>query len=173
MAKKRADELGYRPCVGIMVLNQRNQVWIGRRTGSKTLKDPGQQGLWWQMPQGGIDEGEDPAQAAFRELFEETGIERGSVSIIGETNDWLRYDLPDQLVGKKWGGKYRGQRQKWFAMRFTGLDAEVNINPLPPHEVEFDDWRWADHGEVLDCIVPFKREVYVAVLEEFRGLLKR
>lgn len=173
MGKKKAGgELGYRPCVGIMVLNPRGQVWIGRRTGGKTKKDPGHPGLWWQMPQGGIDKGEDPAEAALRELHEETGIQRDAVSIIGETKNWYNYDLPDQLVGKKWGGKYRGQTQKWFAMRFTGHDRDININPLPPHEIEFDDWRWAGHDELLDVIVPFKREVYVAVLDEFSALLE-
>ncbi len=171
MGTKKAGELGYRPCVGIMVLNPKGKVWIGRRTGKKTLKDPKGPGQWWQMPQGGIDKGEDPAEAAYRELFEETGIERGAVSIVAETGDWHRYDLPEPLIGKKWGGKYRGQKQKWFAMRFTGQDSAVNINPPPPHEVEFDQWRWADHGELLDLIVPFKRQVYEAVLEEFSGLL--
>ncbi len=163
---------GYRPCVGVMVLNADNKVWIGRRTGSKTKKDPKGQGLWWQMPQGGIDKGEDPSTAALRELHEETGITSASVEIIGEANDWYRYDLPPEIVGHKWGGRFKGQTQKWFAMRFSGTDNEVNISPPPPHEIEFDAWRWASHEKLLDLIVPFKREVYVAVINEFRDLLK-
>ena len=155
-----------------MVLNADSKVWIGRRTGPKTTKDPEGAGLWWQMPQGGIDKGEDPAAAAFRELHEETGIGHANAEIIAEARCWYRYDLPPDIVGHKWGGRFKGQTQKWFAMRFSGPDDEVNITPPPPHEVEFDAWRWASHEELLDLIVPFKRDVYVAVLDEFRGLLK-
>lgn len=163
---------GYRPCVGVMVLRPDNKVWIGRRTGSKKKNHPPGPGLWWQMPQGGIDKGEDPAAAALRELHEETGISRSHVEIIGEASHWYRYDLPPEVVGRKWGGRYKGQTQKWYAMRFSGSDDEVNISPPPPHEIEFDAWRWAPHDELLDLIVPFKREVYAAVLDEFAGLLK-
>lgn len=161
----------YRPCVGIMVLNRDGMVWIGRRAASKK-NNPNGSGLWWQMPQGGIDKGEDPADAAFRELHEETGIARGSVRIIAETRRWHHYDLPTELIGRKWGGRFRGQAQKWYAMRFSGRDDDVNITPPAPHEVEFDAWRWAKAEELLDLIVPFKRQVYEAVLEEFSDLLK-
>lgn len=164
---------GYRPCVGVMVLNTEDKVWIGRRAGSKKKNNPPGPNLWWQMPQGGIDKGEDPAVAALRELHEETGIEPADVKIIAETRHWYRYDLPADVAGRKWGGRYKGQTQKWFALRFSGSDAAVNINPQPPHEIEFDDWRWASHNELLDLIVPFKREVYAAVLTEFAGLLKK
>jgi putative (di)nucleoside polyphosphate hydrolase len=171
MRQRNADITEYRPCVGIMVLNNAGQVWIGRRTGSKNT-DPNGTGLWWQMPQGGIDPGEAPADAAFRELHEETGIRPDSVVIIGETRGWHRYDLPEKLMGRKWGGRFRGQEQKWFAMRFSGRDEDVNIDAPPPHEVEFDAWRWAATDELLDIIVPFKRQVYEAVLNEFAELLR-
>lgn len=154
--------LAYRPCVGIMVINRDGLVWIGRR--ADIPQDAEGPGNWWQMPQGGIDENEDPRQAALRELFEETGIR--SVEVLGETARWLTYDLPPELVGKAWGGRYRGQRQKWFAVRFTGDDSEVVIDPPAGHQREFDGWRWAPVGELLDIIVPFKRSVYVDVLKE-------
>ncbi len=172
MPKPSAQELGYRPCVGIMVLNPEGLVWIGRRVDTKNKVTVTGPEKWWQMPQGGIDKGEEPAAAAYRELEEETGIRRGQVEIIQQSSDWYRYDLPENLVGKKWGGKYRGQKQKWFAMRFSGRDRDIDINPPPPHEVEFDQWRWAAHTELLDLIVPFKREVYEAVLSDFGGLFK-
>lgn len=164
---------GYRPCVGIMVLNPQGKVWLGRRTSSKLqVTDPEGNHLWWQMPQGGIDPGEDPATAAYRELFEETGIRRQTVEIISRSPRWHCYDLPGDLIGKKWGGRYRGQAQAWFAMRFSGRDSDINITPEPPHEIEFDRWRWADASELLDLIVPFKRDVYIAVLEEFDAVLR-
>lgn len=163
---------GYRPCVGVLVLNSMNQVWIGRRSVSKKKNNPPGPGKWWQMPQGGIDKGELPQAAALRELHEETGIAAASVEIIAESNAWYSYDLPSEIVGRKWGGRFRGQTQKWFAMRFSGLDDEVNISPPPPHEIEFDEWRWAAPEELLDLIVPFKRDVYVAVLNEFQEHLK-
>lgn len=169
--KKKSNELGYRPCVGIVVLNQDNKVWIGRRAGSKRAHEPEGEARWWQMPQGGIDEGEEPRLAALRELNEETGILDSSVEIIAEAKDWYHYDLPEELIGKKWGGRYRGQTQKWFVMRFSGRDEDVNITPAPPHEIEFDAWRWAAPGELLDLIVPFKRQVYEGILEEFADLL--
>ena len=160
MTKKDAKSLGYRPCVGIMVINREGLIWIGRRSDAKNKI---QNGTWWQMPQGGIDAGEDPKAAAHRELFEETNIR--SAEIIAEHPGWLNYDLPAELIGRKWGGRYRGQTQKWYAMRFTGDDSEVNITP-PGHEIEFDAWRWAKRSELMDLIVPFKRDVYRAVLDE-------
>ena len=171
MSKKKSDTLAYRPCVGIMLLNPTGHVWIGRRVGSKRSNDPNGVGLWWQMPQGGIDKGEKAREAAFRELHEETGVDRGLVSLVAETSGWHSYDLPEHVIGRKWGGRYRGQAQKWFAMRFSGRDENVNITPPEPHEVEFDDWRWAHHSELIELVVPFKRPVYEAVLEEFSSLL--
>ncbi len=160
MATVDVSKLKYRPCVGIMVLNRDGLIWLGRRSDNKRNKPEGP-GTWWQMPQGGIDKGEDPAAAAHRELLEETGI--GSAEIIGEHPEWLNYDLPMELMGKKWGGRYRGQTQKWFAMRFLGNDTEINITP-PDHEIEFDEWRWAKRSELMDLVVPFKAEVYRKVL---------
>ena len=163
---KRHDigKMIYRPCVGIMVLNRDGLIWIGHRS---DLKNQVENGVWWQMPQGGINAGEDPAAAARRELFEETHIT--SAEFIAEHSGWLDYDLPVEMIGRKWGGKYRGQTQKWFAMRFYGDDSEINISP-PDHEIEFDAWRWAKRSELMDLIIPFKREVYRAVLEELGPL---
>lgn len=160
--------LPYRPCVGIMVLNRDGLVWIGRRADIPT--DAEGRGTWWQMPQGGIDDAEDPRAAAARELREETGMT--SVDIIAESRDWHLYDLPPHLLGKAWGGRYRGQRQKWFAARFRGDDREINISPAPPHQIEFDAWTWAPLNDVLTLIVPFKRGVYGAVLTEFQPLVR-
>jgi putative (di)nucleoside polyphosphate hydrolase len=154
----------YRPCVGVMLLNAEGLVWIGRR--SDKQNDEGK-GHWWQMPQGGIDGGEDPAIAAARELAEETAIT--SAKIIAEAPDWYNYDLPEHLIGRSWKGKYRGQTQKWYAMRFLGHDSEVNLAP-PGHKQEFDAWRWAPMDEMLDLIVPFKRSVYESVIKAFRHL---
>jgi putative (di)nucleoside polyphosphate hydrolase len=160
-----AEQLAYRPCVGIMVLNRAGLVWIGRRHDAR--QEPEGPGAWWQMPQGGIDESEDPAEAALRELGEETGMR--SVRVIAESAGWYRYDLPPQLRPMAWGGRYRGQRQKWFAMRFLGSDAEVALE-RPGHKPEFDQWRWAEMAELIDLIVPFKRGVYEQVLAEFAHL---
>ncbi|MGD9804473.1 MAG: RNA pyrophosphohydrolase [Hyphomicrobiaceae bacterium] len=162
------SKLTYRPCVGIMVLNSEGLVWLGRRSDAKAKL--GDAGAWWQMPQGGIDLGESPSDAARRELYEETRIR--SIDILAEHPDWLDYDLPSELIGKKWGGRYRGQTQKWFAVRFTGDDSEIDITP-PDHEIEFDAWRWANVDEIMDLIVPFKAQVYTRVLEAFRPLAKR
>lgn len=159
--------LGYRPCVGIMLLNAENLVWMGRRADGQG--NPEGPGAWWQMPQGGIDEGEDPATAVLRELREETGIR--NAHILAEAPGWFTYDLPPQLVGVAWGGRYRGQRQKWFALRFTGADSEIDIVPPPPHTVEFDAWRWVPMIEVVDLVVPFKRDVYQDVMRVFAPLV--
>ena len=159
-----AESLPYRPCVGVMVLNKRNDVWVGRRVGSP---NQGHLSGFWQMPQGGIDAGETPVAACLRELYEETSIR--SATIIAESAQWYPYDLPPELLGQLWGGRYRGQMQRWFAVRFTGDDSEVNIAP-PDHEREFAEWRWAPMAGLPDLIVPFKRDVYAKVIAEFQHL---
>ncbi|HEX2840559.1 RNA pyrophosphohydrolase [Hyphomicrobium sp.] len=159
--------LGYRPCVGIMVLNQVGRIWVGQR--ADTPGDAEGRGTWWQMPQGGIDENEDPSKAALRELREETAIR--SVEIISETPDWLYYDLPPHLIGKAWGGRYRGQRQKWFAVRFLGEDSEIDLGVPGTPNAEFIAWRWCQPEDLAAAIVPFKRDVYVEVLRIFQPLL--
>ncbi len=155
------NNLPYRPCAGIMLVNQAGQVFVGQR-----LDNPDSDA--WQMPQGGIDEGETAREAALRELTEETGIEAHLVDIIGETVKELFYDLPDELIGKIWKGKWRGQRQKWFLMRFKGSDENVNI--ATDHQ-EFSRWKWAEAAALPDMIVPFKKELYKAVLQEFSSTL--
>ena len=163
MAKsKNLADLPYRPCVGIAVFNREGEVFVGRRADAPgEAEGPGQ---WWQMPQGGIDAGEAPDAAALRELNEETGMR--SVRLIGRTQGWLTYDLPPALVPANWGGKYRGQAQLWYAVRFLGTDDEINIVPEAGHSQEFDAWRWAAVDELIDLIVPFKRDVYARALSE-------
>lgn len=156
-------DLPYRPCVGIMVLNAQNQVFVARRI-DQARSGRGDQA--WQMPQGGIDPGETPRAAAMRELAEETGIR--DVEILAESDDWLAYDLPDHLIGRLWGGRYRGQTQKWFAARFTGDDASID---LAAHNPEFDAWQWVSLDALPRLIVPFKRDVYERVVAEFRTKL--
>lgn len=146
--------LPYRPCVGIALFNGRGDVWIGNRIGFEGA---------WQLPQGGIDGDETPKQAALRELMEEIGT--GQAEIIAETPEWLTYDLPPHLIGKAFGGKYRGQMQKWFAMRYLGTDEDFVINGAHP---EFDAWRWNDFLSLPDIIVPFKRPVYQQLVEIFK-----
>ena len=158
------ESLPYRPCVGAMVLNRQGLVWLGRRSDIPNEEGPGH---WWQMPQGGIDEGEDPGEAVLRELAEETSIR--SVEIIAETPGWLTYELPLHLLGVAWKGRYRGQKQKWFAMRFTGEESEIDLEP-PGHKPEFDAWRWARMAELPELIVPFKRDVYRQIVATFGHL---
>ena len=159
------NTLPYRPCVGIVLLNAEGRIWIGRRFEDLMSQEYQQR---WQMPQGGIDKGEDPKVAAFRELYEETGV--SSASFIAESKNWIHYDLPPEIVGKAMKGKFRGQEQKWFAIRFTGNEQEINL-ACEGHKPEFDAWRWATASEVLDEIVGFKRDAYRSVLEEFSALL--
>ena len=157
-----ASPLAYRPCVGVMLINAQGLIWAGRRLDSL--------GEAWQMPQGGIDEDEKPRAAALRELAEETGIKADRVRFVAKTHHWLTYDLPPELQGKIWGGKYRGQRQKWFLFRFEGQDSEVDIARDHP---EFAEWRWISAEEMLARIVPFKRDVYDKVIKSFRAYLQR
>jgi putative (di)nucleoside polyphosphate hydrolase len=164
----RAEDLPYRPCVGIMVLNRQGLVWSGRRIALGNSEYDGS-GQLWQMPQGGIDKGEDPQAAALRELYEETGMR--SVSLLMEAPEWIHYDLPDHLIGIGLRGKFRGQAQRWFAYRFEGDDSEIAINPPPGgHEPEFDEWAWKPMHELPGLIVPFKRKVYDEVVGIFSSL---
>ncbi len=151
--------LPYRPGVGIMLANRAGDIFVGQRLDSAVEA--------WQMPQGGIDEGEDPWAAATRELEEETGIAPHLVERLAESREWLEYDLPPELMGRIWGGRYRGQRQKWFACRFHGTDADVNI--FTPHQ-EFRAWEWKPLAQLPALIVPFKRPLYGALLAEFAPL---
>ena len=157
------ESLPYRPCAGMMVLNAQGLVFIGRRSSGPEHIDLTHV---WQMPQGGIDEDEDAYQAALRELYEETNIR--SVTKLGEIAEWLAYDIPRDIVGQAWGGKYRGQKQRWFALRFTGDDSEIDIDaPGDDHEHEFSEWRWAPFNELPNLVVPFKRPIYERVVAEF------
>lgn len=163
-----AQSLPYRRCVGIMVLNRDGLVWTGRRVAEENSEYDGSPQLW-QMPQGGIDKGEDPLLAARRELYEETGIE--TISLLAEAPGWINYDLPRELVGIGLKGKYRGQTQKWFAFRFEGDEHEIRINPPPDgHPAEFDEWEWKPMHDLPGLIVPFKRKVYEQVVAAFRHL---
>ncbi len=166
--RPRAGDLPYRPCVGIMVLNRDGKVWVGRRIMEPDSETDGATMLW-QMPQGGIDDGEEPLQAARRELYEETGIR--SVSLLAEAPGWFTYDLPEEMLGIALKGRYCGQKQKWFAFRFEGEDSEISINPPPGgHVAEFDAWGWKPMEELPDLIVPFKRPAYEKVVAAFRHL---
>lgn len=155
-------KLPYRPCVGVMLLNAQGHVWVGQR--NDRVADQAA----WQMPQGGVDPGEDPRSAALRELWEETGVTEDKVQVIAETDNWLPYDLPHDLIPKLWKGRYRGQEQKWFLMRFEGDDADVNIETEHP---EFSAWQWLAPDQLVANIVPFKREVYTEVLAAFEARL--
>lgn len=154
------DRLPYRPCAGVMLLNEERKIFVGQRLDSASDA--------WQMPQGGIDPGEDAEAAALRELGEETGIAPHLAEIVARSKGEHLYDLPPHLMGKMWGGAYRGQRQTWFVMRFLGTDADVNI---ATHHQEFRAWRWADPATLVEHIVPFKKELYANVLTEFAAHL--
>jgi len=159
----RFEDLPYRPCVGVMVLNRAGLAFIGRRIEGPEHIDAAHA---WQMPQGGIDRGEAAWPAALRELREETNI--STVERLGAIPEWLTYDIPREIVGLAWKGKYRGQKQKWFAMRFTGADSEIDVaNPAGIHKPEFAAWRWEPMQNIPDLVVPFKRAVYERVVEEF------
>ena len=152
--------LPYRPCVGLMLLNREGQIFAGQRRDNS--RDA------WQMPQGGIDEGESPREAALRELGEETGIDAGAVEILRESTEWLPYDLPRTLIPKLWDGRFRGQTQRWFALRYSGPDSGINIQTEEP---EFRNWAWMAYGELVRKIVPFKRDTYDSVFGEFEDLI--
>lgn len=148
----------YRPNVGLMILNAEGHVFTGQRL------DRPANGQAWQMPQGGIDEGEEPQAAAYRELLEETGIDANMVQLVAESKGWISYDFPADLSQKLWKGRYQGQTQRWFLMRFIGDDAQINIQTEEP---EFSDWKWMPTADLIDNIVPFKRHIYKQVLVEF------
>jgi putative (di)nucleoside polyphosphate hydrolase len=167
-AKFRVEDLPYRPCVGVVLINREGLVFVGRRkkeAGPEHVDDRHA----WQMPQGGIDQGEDPYTAALRELAEETNVT--SVSLLAETPDWLTYDLPADVIGIAWKGRFRGQKQKWFAFRFEGDETEIDIaNPSGGHKAEFDAWRWEPMENLPALIIPFKRPVYESVVAAFANL---
>lgn len=154
--------LPYRPCVGVMLVNSAGRVFVGKRIDNKEMDA-------WQMPQGGIDDGEELHPAALRELSEETGVAAELVTIIAESREEHLYDLPDELIGKLWGGQYRGQRQKWLLLRFAGEDTDIRLDAHDP--AEFSEWRWVEPEQLPDLIVPFKRRVYRQVVDEFRDLI--
>lgn len=161
MTPEQIAKLPYRQCVGVMLMNAQGDVFVGQRRDNDVPA--------WQMPQGGVDKGEDPRDAALRELWEETGVTSDLVEVIDQTEGWLPYDLPHDIVPRIWKGRYRGQEQKWFLLRFNGSDDQVNIETEHP---EFSEWRWLPPSELVANIVPFKREVYEKVVAAFAQTLK-
>ena len=161
MAVIDVSKLEYRENVGMVLINADRHIFAGKRMDNNTDA--------WQMPQGGIDEGETPEAAAFRELYEETGIHYSKVRLLGETQDWLSYDIPVDLIYKLWDGRYRGQRQKWFAFEFLGKDSDIKIITEEP---EFSEWAWKSKDNLLSSIVPFKLDVYRKVFLELGHLVK-
>ncbi|MEN2494324.1 MAG: RNA pyrophosphohydrolase [Hyphomicrobiaceae bacterium hypho_1] len=156
----------YRPCVGAMIINKKGHIWMGLRVDiPENVEGPGN---WWQMPQGGVDPGENLEVAVVRELFEETGIK--SIEILGRTRDWLYYDLPSDLQNNIWSGKYKGQKQIWFAVRFTGNESEINIDPPKGlnYKKEFLAWKWMPIYQIADSVVPFKHDLYVQVVKQLK-----
>ena len=160
MASDAHDALPYRLNVGIMLINHNGLVFVGQRRDNHSDA--------WQMPQGGIDDGENPKEAALRELHEETGIPANLVQVLEVSENWISYDLPKDLISQLWGGRFRGQKQKWYLMRFLGSDAEVNIQTETP---EFSAWKWIPPDALVENIVPFKKSVYQKVLSEFSKTL--
>ena len=158
MSEKK--HLPYRLGVGLVIFQSDKKIFTGRRLDNTSA---------WQMPQGGMDENEVPLETAYREMFEETGISKDKVSLVGITKKWYRYDLPSEIQSRFWGGKYRGQSQKWFLFEFIGEDTDINISTKTP---EFCEWRWSSIDDLIEKIVPFKMELYKKVLEEFKHQLK-
>lgn len=152
--------LPYRPCAGIMLVNRQGKIFVGQRLDTSSEA--------WQMPQGGIDKGEDAEVAAMRELKEETGIDAEKVAILARSAEELVYDLPEDMIGRMWKGKFRGQRQTWFLMRFLGEDSDINIKTK--HQ-EFRAWDWVDADQIVELIVPFKKKLYRDILTEFGDMI--
>lgn len=160
MSAETPSDLPYRPCVGVMLINAEGRIFAGQRIDTPAPA--------WQMPQGGVDDGETPRAAALRELEEETGVTPDMVEEVAETPGWLSYDLPADLQPRVWGGQYRGQKQRWFLLRYTGRDDQITLETDHP---EFSAWRWMSANELIDAIVPFKRPIYEKVVEIFRPYL--
>ena len=161
MTPDEIAQLPYRPCVGLMLMNAEGKIFVGMRNDGP--KDA------WQMPQGGVEKGEDARVAALRELWEETGVTADLVEVVAETPGWLPYDLPHDIVPKIWKGRYRGQEQKWFLLRFIGRDDQINIETDHP---EFTQWKWQEPSRLVEEIVPFKRAVYKQVVDAFADHLR-
>ena len=155
------DRDGYRPNVGIIICNWKNEVFWGKRVREHS----------WQFPQGGIKSGETPLEAMYRELKEEVGLERGHVKILGRTREWLRYEVPDRWIRREWRGNYRGQKQIWFLLRLTGRDCDVCLRASK--KPEFDAWRWSDYWVPMELVIEFKRDVYQKALSELARYLHR